>query len=1016
MKILTEWAVTSSILILIVTALRALLKERLSARARYALWAVVLVRLLVPVQLSCLRLPVSAAAAAPQAPPAVQEPIPLFPLEQIPLEEAPLEEIPDPAGFSRTPGAVAFNAAGRPWQAAPEGQEAVRYWAAPTAAQLLAGLWLLGAAALGGALLAGGLRFGRGLRRRRQALEADSPIPVYEDGTLETSFLFGLRRPGVYLSGPAARDGEVRRHVLAHELTHYAHGDHLWAALRCACLALHWYNPLVWMAAFLSRRDGELACDEGAVARLGEAERLRYGRTLVDLSAGRGGPLWCAIAMEGGKKTLQQRIALLVKRPRTRLAAGIAAAAAVTAGALFTFAARGGPETGLRAEFLEQLEGASLVYIHRPTVFSYAFPPVTSPDLTARARAVLEQIQPLEQGEAPPRAAPEALDSASVSFTEDNRTLYVLNLQDGKCFVQLRREDGDFEPAGTLPEDAAARLLELAGIQAERSAFEHCLERAEAVLLGPPPASGVSSAPVIEGEEELAEARALLTGWQRWDGIPLPAGEEGWDALWADSVRITLWDGAEWRQYCLSQGEEYRFLFVRWSLDNPDEVHGYTLVGVLPGETAQALGALASQQSGGDGAFRTALEGMTSLKFLGGALSSYIGPEIVDRDLVEKARELLSSADLDSGTAGPAQLYFDASVTLFGPGGEALYTQQITDRAAASALEGLAREQGRRQTDPTPLTPAELKEFEALLLGDEHFNLLFQFLHNQYSDARDVDLYELFYVGTEPGTGAESSITPEELRLLTGGEDPMVGCTKITPAQMDAVLKRYTGLTLAETNQVHLDRFTYLPQYDAYYHFHGDTNYSSISEFTYGTRSGNMVWLWYQNTTAYPAEGVWVLSLEQTGEDWLIRANENLVVYNARMSGDKYPGYEMLGAAAFAAALRVQDVVSVTLEQDGARVSGSARPDLEALKRQLTDAMGLQFEGDYDPGRHGRYQVTIQVRDGDGRENGAPEYRLLLSAGDREDVVYLEHPDWNGHVFHTFALCPELYRTILDLF
>ena len=177
-----------------------------------------------------------------------------------------------------------------------------------------------------------------------------------------------------------------------------------------------------------------------------------------------------------------------------------------------------------------------------------------------------------------------------------------------------------------------------------------------------------------------------------------------------------------------------------------------------------------------------------------------------------------------------------------------------------------------------------------------------------------------------------------------------------------------------------------------------------------------MVLLWYQNTTAYPAEGVWVLSLEQTGEDWLIRANENLVVYNARMSGDEYPGYEMLGAAAFAAALRVQDVVSVTLEKDGARVSGSARPDLEALKRQLTGAMGRQFETEFDPARHGRYQVTVRVRDGDGRENGAPEYSLLLSAGDHEDVVHLEHPDWNGHVFHTFALCPELYRTILDLF
>ena len=46
---------------------------------------------------------------------------------------------------------------------------------------------------------------------------------------------------------------------------HRRHGDHVWAVLRGAALALHWYNPLVWLSAALSKRDGELACDEGAL-------------------------------------------------------------------------------------------------------------------------------------------------------------------------------------------------------------------------------------------------------------------------------------------------------------------------------------------------------------------------------------------------------------------------------------------------------------------------------------------------------------------------------------------------------------------------------------------------------------------------------------------------------------------------------------------------------------------------------------------------------------------------------
>ena len=99
--------------------------------------------------------------------------------------------------------------------------------------------------------------------------------------------------------------------MLAHELTHYAHRDHLWAPLRCLALALHWYNPLVWLAVLLSKRDGELACDEGAVRRLGEDQRIPYGRTLVGMVAQRSlrpaDLLSCSTAMTGGKKTTAHR-------------------------------------------------------------------------------------------------------------------------------------------------------------------------------------------------------------------------------------------------------------------------------------------------------------------------------------------------------------------------------------------------------------------------------------------------------------------------------------------------------------------------------------------------------------------------------------------------------------------------------------------------------------------------------------------------------------------------------------
>lgn len=94
----------------------------------------------------------------------------------------------------------------------------------------------------------------------------------------------------IYVTPEAAADKAVLRHVLTHEATHYRHGDPLWAVVRGVCLAVHWWNPMVWLAAIRSKEDAELACDACAVKRLGEAERMAYGRTLVSLSCTRSTP------------------------------------------------------------------------------------------------------------------------------------------------------------------------------------------------------------------------------------------------------------------------------------------------------------------------------------------------------------------------------------------------------------------------------------------------------------------------------------------------------------------------------------------------------------------------------------------------------------------------------------------------------------------------------------------------------------------------------------------------------
>ena len=118
-------------------------------------------------------------------------------------------------------------------------------------------------------------------------------------------------RPAVYVAPETAADPAALRHVLAHEGTHYRHGDHVWSLLRCAALCVHWWNPLVWLAVVCSRRDGELACDEGALKTLDREERRAYGETLLALVTAKPSPrdlLCCATTMSGEKRSLQERI------------------------------------------------------------------------------------------------------------------------------------------------------------------------------------------------------------------------------------------------------------------------------------------------------------------------------------------------------------------------------------------------------------------------------------------------------------------------------------------------------------------------------------------------------------------------------------------------------------------------------------------------------------------------------------------------------------------------------------
>jgi len=262
-------SLTGSLVIVLVLALRLLLKKAPKIYS-YALWAVVLFRLLCPVSFSA--------------------PLSLLGLVEAPTSryEAPVSSVeyirPDtdyvgmavmPDTGTALPDTPQQNLPQAPQQ---NGTGTGRSPLQPE--QILIGLWLSGALALLVYSLVSLLR----LRRR---LVGAVPLEgnIYLADGIDSPFVMGLFRPRIYLPSSLA-EGE-RGYIILHEKHHIRRGDHLWKLLSFAALCIHWFNPLVWLAFVLSARDMEMSCDEAVLKKLGADIRADYSASLLALATGR---------------------------------------------------------------------------------------------------------------------------------------------------------------------------------------------------------------------------------------------------------------------------------------------------------------------------------------------------------------------------------------------------------------------------------------------------------------------------------------------------------------------------------------------------------------------------------------------------------------------------------------------------------------------------------------------------------------------------------------------------------
>ncbi len=327
-----EWIITSSLLILLVLLLRRL---PIAPWQRYALWLVVLVRLLVPMQL--FSLPASE-LTLPDVGSAMED-VDLYAIPTGMLEGVSQEDV-DTMLETFQPGDVIhwsssdmnfydqFSFSYNTGCGVIEEDGVHTYALYANLRQAL--LWIYGTGVLAAllVLIRSNRRFSRQLKQLRRSLEVTgSLLPVYTAEGLASPCLFGLFRPAIYLTQATAEDQTAIRHILVHEETHYRHGDHVWSLLRCLALALHWWNPLVWLAVIISRRDGELCCDAATLKRLGDEERQAYGETLLSLITAKPGPrdlLSCSTTMTSGKRSLQERIRWIARRPKVLVSVSVA--------------------------------------------------------------------------------------------------------------------------------------------------------------------------------------------------------------------------------------------------------------------------------------------------------------------------------------------------------------------------------------------------------------------------------------------------------------------------------------------------------------------------------------------------------------------------------------------------------------------------------------------------------------------------------------------------------------------
>ena len=177
-------------------------------------------------------------------------------------------------------------------------------------------IWLTGMVVMFAVVVVSNLIFtGRLMSSRKLAGKRDR-INIYNTDAVNSACLYGVVHPAVYVNNKAA-DNEF---IISHELTHYRHRDNWWALVRMLCVCIYWFNPLVWVAAHFHKEDCELFCDEVVVRNCSASEKQKYGEVLLNAAtrhSGRLSDMYILSGASSGYRELKKRIERIADNKKT---------------------------------------------------------------------------------------------------------------------------------------------------------------------------------------------------------------------------------------------------------------------------------------------------------------------------------------------------------------------------------------------------------------------------------------------------------------------------------------------------------------------------------------------------------------------------------------------------------------------------------------------------------------------------------------------------------------------------